>query len=312
MQARYSGRQFHNQPEQSHTHGFLRDLWDAVRIESDGVVDISISALNGNLPGSDPQALDMLVSGELQFFCVMGGLLGRVVPVAEVQGLPFTYRDHAQVHAAMAGDLGDHVRGEMRAKGIHGFRHGVLENGFRHIASVAKPVNTVDDLAGYRMRIPAGEMFEDLFTALGATPVMVNIRELPSALREGKVDGQENPLVITEFNKLYEICRYMSLTGHLWSGFNLIANLQYWESLPEHLQEIINRNVKLHIARQRAYTDDFNHALETKLAERGMIFNRADAGSFRRALAGGFYGRWKAQLGERAWSLLEAQVGTLT
>jgi len=106
-------------------------------------------------------------------------------------------------------------------------------------------VNSVDDLAGYRMRIPAGQMFEDVFRALGSAPVMVNIRELPAALRDGKVDGQENPLVITEFNKLYETCKYMSLTGHLWSGFNLISNLKYWESLPEHLQEIVNRNVKI-------------------------------------------------------------------
>jgi tripartite ATP-independent transporter DctP family solute receptor len=312
MQATYTGRQFHNQPEESHAHGFLRDLWQAVRTETDGAVDIEVCAQNGNVPGSDPQALDMLVSGELQFFCVMGGLLGRVVPVAEIQGLPFTYQSHAQVHQAIAGDLGDFIRAQMRAQGIYGFRHGVMENGFRHIGGREKPVNSVDDLAGYRMRIPAGQMFEDLFNALGATPVMVNIRELPAALREGRVDGQENPLVITEVNRLYETCKYMSLTGHLWSGFNLIANLKYWESLPEHLREVIERNVKIHIARQRAYTDAFNASLETKLAERGMIFNRADAASFRRVLAGGFYKRWKAQLGQQAWSLLEGHVGTLT
>ena len=312
MQAKYTGRQFHNQPEESHAHGFLRDLWQAVRAETDGEVDIVVHAQNGNVPGSDPQALDMLVSGELQFFCVMGGLLGRIVPVAEIQGLPFTYQSHAQVHRAMEGELGDFIRKDMRAQGIYGFKYGVMENGFRHIGGVSKPVGSIDDLAGYRMRIPAGQMFEDLFKALGATPVMVNIRELPAALREGRVDGQENPLVITEFNKLYETCKYMSLTGHLWSGFNLIANLRFWESLPEHLRGIIERNVKIHIARQRAYTDGFNQSLETKLAERGMIFNRADAASFRRALAGGFYGRWKEQLGHTAWDLLEAEVGTLT
>ena len=311
MQARYTGRQFHNQPQESHLHGFLRDLWQAVRIESDGVVDIEVQALNGGVEGSDPQALDMLVAGDLAFFCVMGGLLGRVAPVAEIQGLPFTYQSHAQVHQAMEGSLGDHIRDDMRANGIHGFKHGVMENGFRHIAGRKAPVNTVEDLAGYRMRIPAGQMFEDLFGSLGSTPVQVNIRELPAALREGKVDGQENPLVITEVNKLYESCKYMSLTGHLWSGFNLIANLKYWQGLPEHLREIIERNVQVHVARQRAFTNDLNQSLETKLAERGMIFNRADAGSFRRALADGFYGRWKAQLGSRAWSLLEAEVGPL-
>ena len=141
----------------------------------------------------------------------------------------------------------------MAAKGIHGFRDGVLENGFRHIVSIDRPVTRAEDLIGYRMRIPAGRIFEDFFRSLGAVPVVVNIRELYTALAERRVDGQENPLVVTEVNRLYEVCRYVSLTGHMWSGFNLIANLRFWRSLPEDVQDTVNRAVAAHVARQRVH-----------------------------------------------------------
>lgn len=302
---RFAGRQFHNQPEASHTHGFLVALWEEVAQRTDGALKISVHAQNGGIPGSDPAALEMLVSGELELMTLMGGILGQIVPVAEIQGLPFAFTSHEEVHAVMRGALGDYLRSEMAAKGIHGFREGVLENGFRHIVSIARPVLGAEDLAGYRMRIPAGRMFEDLFRSLGAEPVMINIRELYAALAERRVDGQENPLVVTEVNRLYEVCRYVSLTGHMWSGFNLIANLRFWRSLPEHVQEIVNRAVAAHVARQRAYTDAENRALEARLAsQRKMIFNRVDVGSFRAALSGDFYRRWRSELGESAWSLL--------
>jgi tripartite ATP-independent transporter DctP family solute receptor len=254
----------------------------------------------------------MLVSGELEFMTLMGGILGKVVPVAEIQGLPFAFASHAQVHAAMRGPLGDHLRAEMAAKGIHGFRDGVLENGFRHVVSVDRPVRTAGDLAGYRMRIPDGRMFEDAFRSLGATPVVVNIRELYGALKEGRIDGQENPLVVTEVNRLYEVCRYVSLTAHMWSGFNLIANLGFWRHLPEAVQQAVNRAVAVHVERQRAYTEELNRVLATRLeTERGLVFNTADTASFRAVLTGEFYRRWRRELGETAWTLLERAVGRL-
>ena len=312
MPARWTGRQFHNQPEASHTHGFLVALWDEVRAATGGALDVTVHAQNGGVAGSDPAVLDMLVSGELEFMTLMGGILGRRVPLAEIQGLPFAFANHAQVHAAMRGPLGDRIRAEMAVKGIHGFRNGVLENGFRHIVSVDRPVRNAADMAGYRMRIPDGRMFDDAFRALGATPVVVNIRELYAALADHRVDGQENPLAVVEVNRLYEVSKYVSLTAHMWSGFNLIGNLAFWRRLPEEVQRTVDRAIATHIERQRAYTDAFNRALETKLrTERGMIFNIADAASFRTVLFGDFYRRWRREFGGAAWELLEREVGRL-
>jgi tripartite ATP-independent transporter DctP family solute receptor len=309
--ARWTARQFHNQPEESHQHRFLVALWAAVKEDTGGQLDVTVHAQNGNIPGSDPAALEMLRQGELEFFTLMGGILGKLVPVAEIQGLPFAFTSHAQVHQANDGKLGALIGRECAAKGIHRFQYGLLENGFRHIAMAEKPIRTADDLVGVRMRVPDGEMFRDLFRSLGAEPVTVNIRDLYEALKTRRVDGQENPLVITEVNKLYEVSRYMSLTSHMWSGFNLLANVKFWESLPPDVQQVVDRNVRKHVAEQRAYTDGLNRQLQSTLTDRGMIFNTADVATFRATLGAGFYQRWKTQLGSEAWSLLEEEVGRL-
>ncbi len=311
LASQWKARQFHNQPEQSHQHQFLSDLWAQVAKETDGRLQVTTYPQNDNLPGSDPGALDLLQSGELEFFTLMGGILGRKVPVAEIQGMPFAFTSHAQVHRANDGALGEYLGRECAAKGIYRFQYGLLENGFRQISTVDKPIRAADDLRGMRMRVPDGQMFRDVFTALEAQPVTINIRELYAALKSRQVDGQENPLVITEVNRLYEVTKYVSTTNHMWSGFNLLANLKFWSSLPGDMQEIVQRNVKKYVALQRAYTDDLNRQLGDKLAARGMIFNAADVSSFRAKLGGGFYQRWKSEFGPTAWSLLEREVGTL-
>jgi TRAP-type C4-dicarboxylate transport system substrate-binding protein len=112
-------------------------------------------------------------------------------------------------------------------------------------------------------------------------------------------------------NKLYEVTRYVSTTNHMWSGFNLLANLKFWDSLPADVQEVVRRNVKKYVAMQRAYTDNLNRELKDKLAARGLIFNTADVATFRAKLGEGFYQRWKRAFGQTAWSLLEREVGKL-
>jgi tripartite ATP-independent transporter DctP family solute receptor len=308
---RWSGKQFHNQPADSHQHRFLVDLWNAVKAETGGDLEIVVYPQNNNIPGSDPAALDMLKDGQLEFFTVMGGILARIVPAADVQGVPFAYTSHKQVHTANDGKLGEYVGKECEAKGIHRFRYGLLENGFRQISMLDKPVRTVDDLAGIKMRVPDAEIFRETFRTLGAMPVTVNISDLYEALKTHRVDGQENPLVVIEVNKLYEVTKYLSITNHMWSGFNLLANLRFWRGLPENVQAVVNRNVKTYVALQRAYTDDLNSKLTTSLAQRGMIVNVADSASFRRRLDGAFYERWRQQLGRTTWSLLENEVGKL-
>jgi TRAP-type transport system periplasmic protein len=295
-------RQFHNQPEESHQHRFLVDLW------AETGLGVSVHASNGGVTGSDPRVLGMLIDGELEFATLMGPLIAGHVPAAEIQGVPFAFRDSAQAHAAMD-HLADHLRAEMRARGLHWL--GVFENGMRHVCSVTKEIRHPADLAGYRLRVPAAQIYAELFDALGAVAVPVNIDGLYGALRDGTVDGHENPLAITEVNRLYEVTRSVSLTAHAWSGFNLVANLRYWQSLPEPTRAAIERAAKTHVARQRAYTVALNADLETRLVQRGMSVMQADRMAFRRAVPAGRYSRWRQRCGTTAWRLLEEVVGKL-
>lgn len=304
-------RQFHNQPERSHQHPFLVDLWHEVRQATSGEVDVSVHALNGGVAGSDPRVLELLAAGEIEFATMMGPILGRMVPAAEIQGLPFAFRDSAHAHAALDGPLGEHLGRECLARGIYLVPGGALENGLRHVCSVRRPVRAPGDLAGYRMRVPAGRVLAELFAALGATPVTVNIDGLRAALEAGTVDGHENPLAIVEVNGLQAVSRWIAMTGHAWSGFNLVASLGYWQSLSDHARDAIHRAARTHVARQRRYAVELNASLEQRLADEGITVHPVSAAPFRACIGAEVYARWKERCGTEAWRLLCEAGGRL-
>ena len=179
---KYAFLQYHNQPAASPLHRRLVEMWAAIRTETRGRVDTHVFAENNRTPGSDPAVLKMLMSGEVQFFTVMGGILGTVVPAADVQQMPFTFQSAAQAHRAMDGALGAYLREEMAARGLVGFPVGAFDNGMRQIAGTKRPISRPADLVGIRMRVPAGAMLADTFKALGAEPVTVNSDGIYDAL----------------------------------------------------------------------------------------------------------------------------------
>jgi tripartite ATP-independent transporter DctP family solute receptor len=303
-------RQFHNQPADSPLHKRLVEMWAAVKTETGGRVDVATFADNDQLPGSDPAALKMLTEGELDFFTLNGGLIGTVVPAANVQGIPFAFHDEEQVYRAIDGDLGQYLAKEMASKGIYAVPRACFENGFRQITCSVRPIRTANDLNGIKMRTPDTPIYVECWRALGATPVVFNFNKIYEVLKDGQADAQDNPLNVAELLKLYEVQKYISLTNHIWSGFNLIANLKMWRSLPSDVQQIIERNAEKYVKLQRNDTDKMNHELPPRLQERGMMINQPDAASFRERLTD-YYARWKGTIGSQAWSLLESHVGKL-
>jgi tripartite ATP-independent transporter DctP family solute receptor len=296
--------QYHNQPGTSSLHRRLVEMWTAIRDDTRGRVATEVFPENRKTPGSDPAVLSMLTSGEVQFFTVMGGILGNVVAAAEVQQMPFTFRSAAHAHRAMDGPLGAYLREEMAARGILGFPVGAFDNGMRQIAGTKRPITRPDDLIGIRMRVPAGAMLAGTFKALGAEPVTVNSDGIYEALRTGTVDAQENPLALVELFKLDEVVKYVSMTNHMWSGFNLLAHLPTWTRLPGDIKAVIERQVARFVRLQRQDQERMNRAARATLAARGLAFNDVDAAPFRAKLSP-VYEAWKERLGRRCWSLLE-------
>ena len=160
------------------------------------------------------------------------------------------------------------------------------------------------------MRTPDAPLIADTFRAFGAEPVTVNSADIYDALKSGTVDAQENPLALIELFKLYEVVRYISVTNHIWSGFNELAHLSTWKRLPDDIKHVIDRNVAKYARLQRQEQTALNARLRTTLAQQGPVFNDVDQAPFKRQLAP-VYAKWKRQLGTRCWSLLEAETGRL-
>jgi tripartite ATP-independent transporter DctP family solute receptor len=285
-------------------------MWEAVRLETNGRVETTVYAENNKLPGGDPDALKLLLAGEIQFFTLMGGIIGTVVPVAEAQQLPFAFKSAGEAHKAIDGALGKYIGEEMAAKGMYLFPVGGFDNGMRQVTLIARPIAKPEDFAGIKIRVPAGQMIFDTFEAFGAQPVTIPANGIYDGLKSGKVDAQENPLAILDVFRLYELVKYVSMTNHMWSGFNLMANMRVWKSMPDGIQAVIERNATKYVRLQREDQAAQNAGLREGLAKRGLAVNDVDPAPFRPLLAG-VYADWKGRLGSKCWSLLEASTGPL-
>jgi tripartite ATP-independent transporter DctP family solute receptor len=306
----YTFVQYHGQAAGSTLHANLLAMWTAIEAETGGRVYAAVHAENGRVTGGDPAALRMLIAGEIQFYTLMGGILGTVVPVAEVQQVPFAFASAAEAHKAIDGPLGRMIGAEMAAKGMHLFPQGGFDNGMRQVASVTRAIATPDELVGMKVRVPPGQLIFDTFQAFGAEPVIIPAYQLYDGLASGRVEAQENPLAVLEGFKLYELLKYVSMTNHMWSGFNLMAHLDTWRRLPDDVRGVIERNVNVHVRRQRDDQSRLNASLRQDLARRGLKFNEVEQPAFRARL-GGIYSTWRERLGMGCWSLLEAEVGKL-
>ena len=309
--ARSQSAKFHyrlglSQPLDSPNYLRLKEMADHVATDTGGRMQIDV--YGASQLGSDNVMIAMLQKGELEMY-MAGNVFGPLVPVTEMPGLPFTFKDPQDVFAALDSDLGDYIRAQMAAKGIYQFRLG-FDNGFHQLTTRTKPIRTVDDLAGMAIRTPFQKMTVDFFESLGAKPQTFTLNQLYAVLKEHKVDGQTDPYQIIVLLKLYEVQKYLSITNHWWSGFTLNANLDKWNALPRDLREIIMGHAESAAIAQREDVAKINAGALEVLRGKGMVVNETDTSGFRRQL-GAFYARWRAVYGEKAWTLLEARVGRL-
>jgi tripartite ATP-independent transporter DctP family solute receptor len=305
-----TARQIHGQPETSHLHIYLRKIWDTVRRETDGRLDVTVYPQNSGVETGPNNILETIQSGELEFYTLNGNIISGAHPVTDIQGIPFAFSNPDQATQLWDGALGAYMAEELAPKNIRLIPYGGIENGVKQIITIDKQITRAADLEGFRMRVPNGRLFVDFYESLGAEPAIVNFGELRAALAAHSVDGLENPLVVIDDNRLYETCKYVALSNHQWAGFNMIANEEFWQGLNEDLREAVIRNARRFVPQQRAFVRTENARFEQALRERGMVFNRPDLASFRQRLTeANFYARWRESIGERAWTMMEEAVG---
>ncbi len=212
----------------------------------------------------------------------------------------------------MDGELGDHLRDIAEQIGFH-VVHNCYDHGFREITTRTKPIKSPADLKGFKIRLPVAPYYISLFQHLGASPTPINFSEVYSALQTGVVDGQENPLVLIDTAKLYEVQKYCSLTNHTWAGLNISFSNIAWKRLPPNLQQLAEKRFNEKAIEERADWQVMTKKEIDNLTGKGMAFNSPDAKLFQDALRKtDFYSEMKNRSGEKAWGLLEKYVGTLT
>src|SRR3984957_6443371 len=281
-----------------------------IRKQSNGRIDIRFFP-NAQL-GSDAAMLTQVRSGALDMMTASGISMQVVAPIAGISGMAFAFTDSPHVWQAMDGELGAAIREGLEKVGIYAFPK-ILDSGYRNITTSTRPINTVDDLKGLKMRVPPSPVWVSLFTALGSSPTSITINELYSALQTKIVDGQENPLTVIEAGKYYEVQKYCSVTEHMWDGLWIIANGKRIKAMAPEDQAMITKAFETSTLKQRQETARLNVELETTLKGKGLVFNRPDKTQFRDALSKvGFYAEWKRKYGPEAWKTLEKFSGTLS
>ncbi len=282
----------------------------AARIKDDTKGRVTIDMFPDSQLGGDSDLLTQLRSGAVDMFSTGGLILSTLVKVASLNGMGFAFADYEKVWPAMDGDVGTLIREGFTKAGLHAFR--AWDNGFRQVTSSTKPITTPADLRGLKIRVPVSPIYVSMFKALGAAPTSINLGETYSALQTHIVDGQENPLIVINTTKFYEVQKFVSMTNHIWDGSWVLMNGDVWASIPAELQAVVTRHIDAAGVDERADIARLNASLRDSLAQRGLAVNSPDPEPFRQQLrSAGFYDDWKKQYDPAAWAALERYVGKL-
>ena len=204
---------------------------------SDGAMTVRVFP-NAVLTGGDQlKQAEMLGRGALDFSLTSAITISTVVPEMSVFSLPYLFSGYDEVDAAVAGPAGARMAQIMEKHGLKLLAWG--ESGFREVTNSTRPIKSPADLKGLKMRV-AGPMFIDVMTDLGANPQQIQWTETFSALQQGVVDGQENPIgAVIVPQRVYEVQKYITTWHYSYDPALLIMSLQKWEALSPEQQALV-------------------------------------------------------------------------
>jgi tripartite ATP-independent transporter DctP family solute receptor len=245
-----------------------------VEARSQGKVDIRV--FGASQMGKDKEMMQAVRLGNLEM-CLPSTVVPAVAPIFGFQELPFLFKNRKHVERALLGPVGWKLNDVLKGKGyiILGF----WENGFRKITNNARPINTPQDLKGIKLRTPKSPARVRLFKTLGANPTSMSFKEVFSALQQGVIDGQENPMAQIMSAKFYEVQKYLSISNHVYTpGYALIGK-KFLEGLPPEIQYTL----KIAAADTGNYARRTGQRMDRELmkeAEKSMKINKIDRKAF--------------------------------
>ncbi|MBM7096928.1 DctP family TRAP transporter solute-binding subunit [Bacillus sp. H-16] len=248
----YEIRVAHLVNEEQSTHVALESFKERVEERSDGQLKVEAYP-NGSLYGSDREAIEAVQMGNLEMTIPAVAPLSGFNSSFMVFDLPFLFETKEAAYSALDGELGQGLIEDLEQNGFKGLAFG--ENGFRHITNNDKPVETPEDLQGMRLRTMENPVHTASFRSLGADASPFAFGELYTALQQGTYDAMESPISLVYTSKFHEVQEYLTLSDHFYAATILLMNNDFFNELPEDLQEIVVEESENYRDEQRKIAD---------------------------------------------------------
>jgi tripartite ATP-independent transporter DctP family solute receptor len=212
-----------------------------------------------------------------------GGLASFYAPMG-VMEMPFAYKSHQHVYKVVDGAIGQELGEQFRQKtGVRVVAY--FMNLYRHVTNNVRPVKVPADMKGLKIRVPETPTIKMAIEAAGGNPVPMVWGEVYTGLQQKTIDGQENPLAILWASKIFEVQKYLSLTGHAYSPTNILISDKLYQGMPADLQKIIIDAAKNAGAWNRDFAEKQETELLGMLKEKGMQVNDVDQEAFRKLMS---------------------------
>lgn len=237
-----------------------------IETESRGKIKVDIFT-NGQL-GDEDVSLQQVQAGTLEMCTASMAPITTFQKKFQVFDIPFMFNSYEDVWMILDSPAGDKVLDSLEEVDLKGLAW--MENGFRHVTSKKAPITGLESFSGLKIRTMTAPMHILSFQALGANPTPVPFSELYMAVSQNIVDGQENPIANVWDLNLYEVQKYLSLTGHLYDSMPLICNLSWWNDLPAEYRNIIQKGADIGQDYSRFCNYERESVLKEKLQEKGM------------------------------------------
>lgn len=226
--------------------------------------------------GEDKEMLEGLRLGTLEMH-VPSSVLHSVEPLFGMFDLPFLIQDRQQMEAIAEGPVGKKLAAKLLEHDL--VLLGLWENGFRMITNNVRPVRRPEDLKGIKIRTPKDPERVKLFAAFGANPTSMSFGEVFSALKQGVIDGQENPLSQIVPARFHEVQRYLSLSRHVYSPAYPLMSRSYFEALDAEMQTAI-REVAREVGRFHRELGEREDERLRKMLEEQVEITEIDRAAF--------------------------------
>ena len=256
----------HGANEQYHMHRALLKFEELVEQGSGGEIDVQI--FPSSQMGPDREMIEGVQTGVLEMAVPPSSFFAGWDPAFAVIELPYMYASKDIALDTFASDTGEAMLKRLENQGLVGL--GWLENGLRHVTNNVRPIETPADLDGVKLRTMKVPAHVDTFTTLGANPTPMNFGEVYSALQQGVIDGQENPIALIDSQRFYEVQKHVSLTGHVFTVYIPVISQDFFYSLPEEHQRLVKDSMTAAAAYQQELVNGEEAGQLQKIRDAGV------------------------------------------